>query len=76
MSVSIQGVLRTFASSGLSRGGGGLTGGVMTITTQEFPRQAWRSYFEELTDVLGTVEATVEVVGRDLGDRFATSGRS
>lgn len=43
----------------------------MTITTQEIPRQAWRSYFEELTDVLGTVEATVEVVGRDLGDQFA-----
>ena len=43
----------------------------MTITTQEIPRQAWRSYFEELTDVLGTVEATVEVVGRDLGDQVA-----
>jgi hypothetical protein len=43
----------------------------MTITTQEIPRRAWRSYFEELTNVLGTVEATVEVVGRDLGDQFA-----
>jgi hypothetical protein len=43
----------------------------MTITTQEIARQAWRSYFKELTDVLGTVESTVEVVGRDLGDRFA-----
>lgn len=40
------------------------------ITTQEIPRQAWRSYFE-WTNVLGTVEATVEVVGRDLGDQFA-----
>src|ERR1700760_2725850 len=49
----------------------GLTGEVMTITTQEIPRQAWRSYFDELTEVLGTVEATVEVVGRDLGDQFA-----
>lgn len=44
---------------------------VMAIMTQEIPRQAWRSYFEELTDALGTVEATVEVVGRDLGDQFA-----
>jgi hypothetical protein len=43
----------------------------MTITTQEIPRQAWRSYFEKLTKVLGTVEATVELVGRDLGDQFA-----
>ena len=43
----------------------------MTITTREIPRLAWRSYFEELTNVLGTVEATVEVVGRDLGDQFA-----
>ena len=42
-----------------------------TITTREIQRQAWRSYFEELTNVLGTVEATVEVVGRDLGDQFA-----
>lgn len=43
----------------------------MTITTQEIAPQAWRAYFEELTNVLGTVEATVEVVGRDLGDPFA-----
>ena len=40
-----------------------------TITT-EIPREAWRSYFDELTEALGTVEATVEVVGRDLGDQF------
>jgi len=39
-------------------------------TTLEMPREAWRSYFEELTDVLGTVEATVEVVGRDIGDQI------
>ncbi|HEY2317506.1 MAG TPA: hypothetical protein VGH67_04360 [Solirubrobacteraceae bacterium] len=37
----------------------------MTITTQEIPREAWRSYFEELNDVLGTVEATV---GREAPD--------
>ncbi|HEX6020712.1 MAG TPA: DUF5335 family protein [Solirubrobacter sp.] len=39
-------------------------------TTTEIPRDAWRSYFEELTTVLGTLEATVEVVGQDIGDQF------
>jgi hypothetical protein len=39
-------------------------------TTLQIPRQAWRSYFEELTDVLGSVEATVEVVGHDVGDQI------
>lgn len=39
-------------------------------TTTQIPREAWRSYFEELTDLLGTVEATVEVVGRDVGDQI------
>jgi hypothetical protein len=43
----------------------------MTITTQETRGQAWRSYVDELTDVLGTVE----VVGRDLGDQFANERR-
>jgi hypothetical protein len=31
----------------------------MTITSQEIPRETWRAYFEELTDVPGNVEATV-----------------
>jgi hypothetical protein len=39
----------------------------MATTTLEIPRELWRSYFDELTDALGTVEATVEVVGRDVG---------
>jgi hypothetical protein len=39
-------------------------------TTTQIPREAWRSYFDELTDLLGTVEATVEVVGRDVGDQI------
>ena len=43
----------------------------MAITSQEIPREAWRRYFEELTDVLGTVEGTVEVIGRDVGDQIA-----
>jgi hypothetical protein len=42
----------------------------MTTTTQEIPREAWREYFDTLAKVLPTVEATVEVVGRDLGDQF------
>jgi hypothetical protein len=42
----------------------------MSTTTQEIPRQAWRVYFDELTKVLGTVEATVELVGRDVGAQF------
>jgi hypothetical protein len=43
----------------------------MTIATQEIPRNVWQEYFEELTDVLGSVEATVEITGRDLGDQIA-----
>ena len=42
----------------------------MTTATQEIPREAWREYFDTLAKVLPTVEATVEVVGRDLGDQF------
>jgi hypothetical protein len=43
----------------------------MATATREIPRDAWRSYFDELTDVLGTVEATVEIVGADVGDQIA-----
>ena len=43
----------------------------MTITSQEIPRDAWRRYFDALTDVLGTVEGIVEVIGRDVGDQIA-----
>jgi hypothetical protein len=39
----------------------------MSTATQEIPRETWRTYFDELTRVLGTVEATIEVVGRDVG---------
>jgi hypothetical protein len=39
-------------------------------TTEEIPREAWRSYFDELSRTLGTMEATVEVVGRDIGDQI------
>jgi hypothetical protein len=42
----------------------------MATATQEIQREVWGSYFEELTTVLGTVEATVEVIGRDIGDQI------
>jgi hypothetical protein len=42
----------------------------MALTTHEIPREAWRGYFDELSRVLGTVEATVEVVGPDVGDQI------
>jgi hypothetical protein len=42
----------------------------MAAITLEIPREAWRLYFDELTTMLGTVEATVEVVGRDIGDQI------
>jgi UDP-N-acetyl-D-mannosaminuronic acid transferase (WecB/TagA/CpsF family) len=41
------------------------------ITSQEIPRARWRPYFKELTDVVGTVGATVEVIGHDIGDQIA-----
>jgi len=42
----------------------------MATATQEIQHEIWGSYFEELTTVLGTVEATVEVVGRDICDQI------
>jgi hypothetical protein len=36
-------------------------------TTQEVPRDTWRSYFDDLSRRLGTVEATLEVDGADVG---------
>jgi hypothetical protein len=41
----------------------------MAATTQEIQREAWRGYFDTLAKVLPTVEVTVEVIGRDLGDQ-------
>src|SRR4051794_34819492 len=40
---------------------------VMATSTQELPRETWRPYFDQLSKVLGTVEATVEVIGPDIG---------
>jgi uncharacterized protein DUF5335 len=39
----------------------------MAQLTQELPREAWRSYFDDFSRRIGTVEATVEVEGRDIG---------
>lgn len=35
--------------------------------TEELPRDGWRPYFDNMSKVLGTVEATIEVDGADLG---------
>lgn len=43
----------------------------MAMTTDELARPQWRRYFDELSKHLGTVEATVEVTGRDIGDQIA-----
>jgi hypothetical protein len=43
----------------------------MAVATDEIPRPARRSYFEALMDGLDTVEATVAVVGRDVGAQVA-----
>jgi hypothetical protein len=39
----------------------------MPTATQELPRDTWRGYFDELSRTLGSVDATVEVVGDDIG---------
>jgi Family of unknown function (DUF5335) len=43
----------------------------MAGTSQELARASWREYFDELSRTLGTVEVTVEVAGRDVGDQIA-----
>ncbi|MDX6722895.1 MAG: hypothetical protein QOD44_2522 [Solirubrobacteraceae bacterium] len=43
-------------------------------TTQEIPRDTWRTYFDEISRTLGTVKATVEITGRDLGAQVAADG--
>ena len=43
----------------------------MNLITDEIPRDAWRAYFDDLSKRLATVEATVEVDGRDIGAQIA-----
>lgn len=42
----------------------------MATETQAVPRETWREYFDRLSKVMGTVKATVEIVGPDVGDQF------
>jgi hypothetical protein len=51
----------------------------MPTTTQEIARETWRQYFDELSKTIGTVEATVEIIGPDIGaqveaDRLVLTG--
>jgi hypothetical protein len=39
----------------------------MQLITEEIPKDLWRTYLDALSKRLGTVEAMVEVAGRDLG---------
>lgn len=39
----------------------------MPHTTREIPRETWRPYFDEFSKRIGTVPATLEVVGEDVG---------
>jgi hypothetical protein len=39
----------------------------MAELTQEVPRDTWHSYFDDFSRRIGTVEATVEVEGEDIG---------
>jgi hypothetical protein len=45
----------------------------MTHPTQEIPKEHWRAYFDDLSRRMGTVEATLEVDGRDLGAQTQAS---
>jgi hypothetical protein len=42
----------------------------MATDTQQVPRESWREYFDRLSKVMGTVKATVEITGPDVGDQF------
>jgi Family of unknown function (DUF5335) len=42
----------------------------MPTETQQIPRETWQEYFDRLSTVIGTVEATVEITGPDVGDQF------
>jgi hypothetical protein len=43
----------------------------MAPITEELPREAWHPYFDDLSRYLGTVEATVEIDGPDIGAQIA-----
>lgn len=41
----------------------------MALTTRELPRSEWQAYFDDFSRNLDTLVATVEVVGREIGDQ-------
>jgi hypothetical protein len=42
----------------------------MSLMTHELQRETWRPYFDEMSRMLGATQATVEVVGLDIGDQI------
>jgi hypothetical protein len=42
----------------------------MSGATEQLPQDAWGPYFDSISRDLGTTLATVEVVGRDVGDQI------
>jgi hypothetical protein len=42
----------------------------MSGATEQLPQEAWGPYFDTISKDLGTTLATVEVVGRDVGDQI------
>jgi hypothetical protein len=44
----------------------------MASETQAIPHDAWRDYFDRLSKAMGTVKATVEIAGPDVGDQFVS----
>ena len=43
----------------------------MPSATQEISRDSWTSYFDTFSKNLGTVEVTLELVGKSIGDQIA-----
>jgi Family of unknown function (DUF5335) len=46
----------------------------MADMTTELARDSWRAYFDDLSRELGTVQATVEIDGNDLGAQVQAEG--
>jgi hypothetical protein len=44
----------------------------MATTTTEIPRETWRDYFDSFSKALPAVEATIEIVGPDVGAQFVS----
>jgi hypothetical protein len=46
----------------------------MNVTTQEIPKDRWRSYFDDVGKTYDGWGVTIEVLGRELGDQPAEEG--